>query len=170
MDGSDIRRRREELQLSRPQLVGRLQAVLSTSDSRMTVGILAGIEVRRSEIRPSEVPLYQRALGLAADGSEVEEPEAEPSRNGHRVRKFPAGVDPTLVEFEWCGLKPGDIIKVEGCPRAYFEFRCYVADQEHPYVECYGGKRSHEKKRFFRPERIRTTRGRRVYVGADQQR
>ena len=163
MNGKDVRQRREELQLSRPQLVDRL---LNASIGRMTVGILAGIEVRSDEIRAAEVPLYQRALGLDQDGNELETPEDEPdNRTGfsqHSVRK-PGWLDPAGEwQPEWCGLKPGTIIKVEGCPRAYFEFRYYYRDSKQEFVSCYGGKRGHEKQRYFRPERIRTSRGRKV--------
>jgi hypothetical protein len=166
VNGADVRRRREELQLSRPQLVDRLRGA---SISRMTVGILAGIEVRSDEIRVSEVSIWQRALGLSTDGSEAEEPPNErPAGNGHRqVSKRPVWAPAEAeIRFEWCGLKSGDIIRVEGCPRAYFEFRFFYRDDHQEFVEVYGGKRSHEKVRAFRPERLRTTRGRRIYVGA----
>jgi len=160
MNGKDVRSRREALGLSRPELVQRL---LGASVGRMTVGILAGIEVRSDEIRSSEVASYRTALGLSADGSEPE--DEQPSSNGKRPvpTKRPVWAPPEAeILFEWNGLKAGDYFKVDGQLRATFEFRFYYNDGIVEYIECYGGKRSHEKKRWFKPERLRTLRGRRI--------
>ena len=162
MNGGDVRARREALGLSRPQLVDRLQ---NASISRLTVGRLAGIECRKDEIPASEVPAYRAALGLSADESEADEPEDElVVGNGTKVYgKRPSWAPPDAeVLFEWNGLRVGSLFKVEGEPRATFEFRMYYRDSHQEYVECWGGKRSHEKRRWFRPERLRTLRGRRI--------
>ena len=168
MNGSDIRKRREELGLSRPQLVDRL---LGASIGRMTVGILAGIEVRSDEIRTSEVPIWYRALGLESDGTEpvvrVDEPPPVKGKAKLNGKRPPWLKDDETIVHEWAGLSPGSIFTVEGLPRQRFEFVYYLESPREVYVQGIGGKSGHRLCRQFRPEKVRV-RGRRiVHVGED---
>jgi hypothetical protein len=65
-----------------------------------------------------------------------------------------------LVEhLEWNGLHSGDPVKVREA-RGVFTFRAFVINEANgaEWVEVFGGKRQHEKQRYFAPARIQPVR------------
>lgn len=157
MNGGDIRAAREKRGWTRPKL---LQALQNASDIPMTIGRLAGIEVRRDELEDPEASAFATALGLEPDTVDfeiVEHVNGEP-----RKGLVPWQKEGDLILTEWNGLKAGDLFKVEGCPRAKFEFVFYFKNEREEYVQCAGGKSGHRLTRQFKPERLRTLRGKRL--------
>jgi hypothetical protein len=165
VNGGDVRRRREQLGWTRPQL---LKALQSTSDIPMTIGRLAGIEVRSDDLEDPEATAFATALRLElepADAPIEVDSNGEASVRSDKHRQPVWLREGEVIHYAWMGLRPGDMFKVQGCPRALFAFEFYLKSEREEYVQCVGGKSGHRLRRWFRPERVLSLRGRRLMNG-----
>ena len=160
MNGGDVRTAREKLGWTRPQLLAAVDALQNASEIRLTIGRLAGIECRKEDLVDPEASILATALRLESATVDF---EIEEHQNGEPRKGFlPFQEEGDLILTEWNGLKEGHLFKVEGCPRAKFHFLFYFKNEREEYVKCHGGKAGHDITRFFKPERLRTMRGRKL--------
>lgn len=148
--GAELRLRREALGWSRQQLVDKIKH----DGGLITHSRLAAIELGRTP-GPLEIDILERMLGLRK--TDEEKAVAE----NHAV-ELPDDWDGEVKLTEWCGLTDGDLVKVEGELRATFHFNFYYRSATQEYVQVTGGRKGHMRIRCFKPDRIRTLKGKPV--------
>ena len=138
MQGADVRKAREAIGWKRPQLA---------EATGLSVAQIASIESGRS-IRPAEETVLRDVLQRSLDQAPVgngKVPVSQPAALGPEDGPDPmppakqdAAFDPGIIVLEeWCGIKRGDIVRLESDPKPWdYAFIKYVKEPEREYVMC----------------------------------